>query len=41
MPEVFATYPLGKIAQAEQALDGREHFGKIVVEVGGDAVACK
>ena len=36
VPQVFATYPLEKIAQAEQALDGREHFGKIVVEVDRD-----
>lgn len=35
VPEIFAIYPLEKIAKAEQALDSRQHFGKIVVEVGG------
>ncbi len=27
-----------QVAPAEQALDRREHFGRIVIEVGGDAV---
>jgi NADPH:quinone reductase-like Zn-dependent oxidoreductase len=34
VPEVFAVYPLEKIAEAEQALESRQHFGKIVVEIG-------
>ena len=41
VPEVFAVYPLEKIAEAEQALDERKHFGKIVIEVAGDGVARK
>jgi len=34
VPEVHAVYPLDRVAEAETALDRREHFGKIVVRVG-------
>lgn len=33
VPEVHAVYPLAQVAEAETALDRREHFGKIVVQV--------
>jgi NADPH:quinone reductase-like Zn-dependent oxidoreductase len=33
VPEVFKVYPLEHVAEAEDALDRREHFGKIVVQV--------
>ncbi len=33
VPEVFAVYPIQRVAEAEQALEERKHFGKIVVEV--------
>ncbi len=36
VPEVFATYPLERIAEAEEALAERKHFGKIVVTVAAD-----
>jgi NADPH:quinone reductase-like Zn-dependent oxidoreductase len=32
-PEVHAVYPLEGIAEAQDALDHREHFGKIVIQV--------
>jgi NADPH:quinone reductase-like Zn-dependent oxidoreductase len=32
-PEVHAVYPLDRLAEAEDALERREHFGKIVVRV--------
>ena len=37
VPEVYAVYPLERVAEAEVALDRREHFGKIVVQVADDA----
>lgn len=33
VPEVHAVYPLERIAEAEDALDQRQHFGKIVISV--------
>lgn len=35
VPEVYAVYPLERVGEAEDALDRREHFGKIVVTVDG------
>jgi NADPH:quinone reductase-like Zn-dependent oxidoreductase len=32
-PQVHAIYPLEQIAQAEQAIEKREHFGKIIVQI--------
>lgn len=37
VPEVSAVYPLAKLLEAEQAMEERRHFGKIVIEVAGDA----
>lgn len=36
VPEVFAVYALEAVAEAQDALDRREHFGKIVVQVVED-----
>jgi NADPH:quinone reductase-like Zn-dependent oxidoreductase len=33
IPEVYAVYPLERIAEAEDALEDRQHFGKIVVSI--------
>ena len=33
VPEVHSVYSLARIAEAEDALDRREHFGKIVIQV--------
>jgi NADPH:quinone reductase-like Zn-dependent oxidoreductase len=33
VPEVHAVYPLERVGEAEDALERREHFGKIVVSV--------
>ena len=33
IPEVYAVYPLERIGEAEDALEGRQHFGKIVVSI--------
>jgi NADPH:quinone reductase-like Zn-dependent oxidoreductase len=33
VPEVNSVYPLERVGEAEDALDRREHFGKIVVSV--------
>jgi NADPH:quinone reductase-like Zn-dependent oxidoreductase len=33
VPEVYAVYPLERIAEGEAALEQREHFGKIVIQV--------
>lgn len=33
VPEVHAIYPLDRVGEAEDALEAREHFGKIVVSI--------
>jgi NADPH:quinone reductase-like Zn-dependent oxidoreductase len=33
IPEVYAVYPLERIAEAEDTLEDRQHFGKIVVSI--------
>jgi NADPH:quinone reductase-like Zn-dependent oxidoreductase len=33
IPEVYAVYPLERIGEAEDALEDRQHFGKIVVSI--------
>lgn len=33
VPEVYAVYPLERIAEAEDALEARQHFGKVVVSI--------
>lgn len=36
VPEIHAVYPLEHGGEAERALDERQHFGKIVVQVAQD-----
>ena len=39
VPEVHSVYPLERLAEAEAALERREHFGKIVIQVDPAGVA--
>jgi NADPH:quinone reductase-like Zn-dependent oxidoreductase len=36
VPEVHAVYPLEQLAKAQEALERRQHFGKIVVQVAAE-----